>query len=130
MLTICIIEDNKTLQLIYKNQLERDGYTVLAGSTAGEGYKLLQLNKVDLLLLDVLLPDKNGLQLLEELRRDVRYVKLPVLVMTTLPEEVAYEKGKALEIYGYIKKDQFTPEQLSQRVKITLSEVYPNQNPV
>src|SRR3990167_8615022 len=121
MLTILIIEDNQTLRLLYKNQLEHDGYTVLAGADAGEGFKLLQLNKIDLLLLDILLPDKNGLQLLEELRKDVRFVKLPVLLLTTLPEEAGYEKGKALDIYGYLVKDQFTPEQLSQRIKVTLA---------
>lgn len=121
--TILIIEDNKTLQLLYRHQLTADGYNVLTADNAQDGYKLLQINQVNLLLLDVMLPGKNGLQLLEELRADVRFVKLPVLMMTTLPEEVALEKANALNIYGYLVKDQYTPEQLSQRVRVTLSEL-------
>ena len=121
--TILLIEDNETMRLLYKHQLVADGYSLLDAANARDGFKILQNEKIDLLLLDILLPDKNGLDLLAEIRQDIKFANLPVLLLTTLPEEVAFDKGKALNIYGYIVKDQITPEILSQRVKLTLSEI-------
>ena len=121
--SILLIEDNETMRLLYKHQLVADGYNVLDAADAQDGFKILQNQKVDLLLLDILLPDKNGLDLLAEIRQDMKFANLPVLLLTTLPEEVAFDKGKALNVFGYMVKDQITPETLSQRVKLTLDEV-------
>lgn len=120
--TVLVVEDNKTLQMLYSYQLTQAGFTVITAETTSEALKQLQLTPIQFLLLDILLPDKNGLIFLEELRQDPRFAKLPVLVMTSLPEEVAYEKSQALGISGYLVKDQTTPEQLVQRVKLALSE--------
>lgn len=121
--TILVVEDNPTLRLLYKHQLTLAGHNVLVAETTKEAYHLLQLNKVQLILLDILLPDKNGLVFLEELRKELQFATIPVLLLTSLPEEIAYEKGKALGIYGYLVKDQVTPEQIAQRVKLTLDEI-------
>lgn len=120
--TILLVEDNQTLRTIYRNQLTQDGFTVLEAGTVKEGYEQLQNHLVQLLLLDIMLPDKNGLTFLEELRKESRFLSLPVLMLTSLPDEIAFEKAEQLSIHGYLVKNQVTPIQISQRVKLALEE--------
>src|SRR3989344_5448361 len=120
--TILLVEDNQALRLIYKNQLLHDGYLVLESSTVKEAQDQLQNHQIDLLLLDIMLPDKSGLTFLEDLRKESRFLQVPVIMLTSLPDEIAFTKGKTLGIHGYLVKDQVTPAQVSQRVKLALIE--------
>ena len=120
--TILLVEDNQSLRLVYKNWLVRDGFTVLEAVTVKDAYDRLQNHQVDLLLLDIMLPDKSGLSFLEELRTEPRFLHLPVLMLTSLPDELGFDKSQALGISGYLVKDQVTPNQISQRIKLALSE--------
>lgn len=120
--TIQLVEDNETLRAIYKDQLTRDGYTVLEAGTTQQAADQLEHNAVDLILLDIMLPDKSGLDFLKDLRLNARFLKLPVIMLTSLPDEVAFEKSQALNIHGYLVKDQTTPQQVSERIKLALQE--------
>ncbi len=121
--TILLVEDNRALRLVYRTQLERDGFMVLEAETTKAALDHLQLSPVNLMILDILLPDKNGLVFLGELRTDVRFNKLPVLLLTTLSDEIVFKKGQELGVYGSLYKDKATPEELSQRVTHALDEV-------
>lgn len=125
--TILLVEDNQTLRLIYKNQLVHDGYTMLEAGTVKDAYEQLQNHLVDLLLLDIMLPDKSGLAFLEELRQETRFAKLPIIMLTSLPDEAAFGKSLPFGIHGYLVKDQLIPPQLSQRVKLALAETKPQK---
>jgi CheY-like chemotaxis protein len=120
--TILLVEDNQALRLIYKNQLVHDGYTIIEAATTKEAYELMQNHVVNLLLLDILLPDKNGLTFLEELRKESRFLNLPVIMLTSLPDEIAFEKSQKLGIHGYLVKDQVTPAQIAAHIKLALEE--------
>ncbi len=126
--TLLIVEDNESLRSLYQTRLTQDGYLVLAAADAQEAQTLLEFYKIDLLILDIMLPDKSGLDWLSEIRAFPSYSKLPVLLLTSLSEEVGFEKSQELNIHGYLVKDQTTLEQLSQRVKLTLQETS-NQKP-
>lgn len=125
---LLLVEDNESLRNLYQTRLVQDGYLVLAAPDVKEGQTLLEANHVDLLLLDIMLPDKSGLDWLRELRQIPAYVKLPVLMLTSLPDEAAFEKSQELNIHGYLVKDQTSLEQLSQRVKLALEETTKSLN--
>ena len=119
---ILIVEDNLALRTIYRNKLKHDGFVVIEATLAKDALTLLQDHEVNLLLLDIMLPDKNGLSFLEEIRGYPKFAHLPTILLTSLPDEVGFEKSRALGISGYLIKDQVTPAIVSQRVKLALEE--------
>ena len=127
--TILLVEDNQALRLIYKNQLAHDGYTVLEAGNTQEAFSQLKTKQIALLLLDIMLPNKSGLTFLQEIRKDQHFQTLPVLMLTSLPDEVGFEQSKQLRIHGYLVKDQVTPQEVSQRIKLALTETQ-NQPPL
>lgn len=122
MATILLVEDNDTLRKLYTMQLARDGLTVLEAATVKDASDHLHKTAIDLMLLDILLPDKNGLLFLEELRKDRKFANLPVIMLTQIPDEATSNKSQDLNIHGYLVKDQVTPVQISARVKLALEE--------
>lgn len=121
-MTILLVEDNQALRVIYKNQLTHDGYAVVEAGTTKEGFEKLKTTPVDLLILDIMLPDKSGLTFLKELRQEPKFQSLPVLMLTSLPDEVGFDQSQTLKVHGYLIKDQVTPQEVSQRAKLAISE--------
>ena len=82
MARILIVDDNAVLRRVISVTLRKAGYTVLAAENAAEAVRLLAEAPVDLMLLDVAMPETDGLTLLRRLRADVRYKKLPIVMLT------------------------------------------------
>jgi len=80
MKTILIVEDEEALREIFKDELSESGYNVLTSAEARDCFIKLSTNKVDLLILDVKLPDLSGLELLEKIRK--KYPDLPIIMAT------------------------------------------------
>ena len=66
---ILVIDDDKPLRLLYRSELTGDGYDVITAGTAEEGLRLLNENAVDLILLDIEMPDQSGLEALQSIRK-------------------------------------------------------------
>lgn len=80
MKTILIVEDEEALREIFSDELSEAGYNVLSSSLAEDCFRQLSTNKVDLLILDIKLPDLSGLELLEKIRK--KYPDLPIIMAT------------------------------------------------
>lgn len=119
---ILLVEDNSSLRKVYKTRLELADFEVLEAETTAQALVLLRDHLPHLMLLDIMLPDKNGLTFLEEIRNNPKFKELPVILLTSLPDEIAFEKSRELSIHGYLVKDQTTPEELLQRIKLALAE--------
>jgi DNA-binding response OmpR family regulator len=78
MKTILIVEDEEALREIFKDELAETGYNVLTSGDARDCFTQLSANKVDLLILDIKLPDLSGLELLERIRK--KYPDLPIIM--------------------------------------------------
>ena len=107
---IVIIEDDEGVRSALAKSLEQHGCTVRATATAGEGLAQLKANAADLLLLDYRLPDADGLQLLETIRR--QWPDLPVIMMTGVANVEIAVQAMHLGAYDYVSKpfglDQMT----------------------
>jgi len=66
---ILVIDDDKPLRLLYRSELAGDGYNVITAGSAEEGLRLLSENAVDLILLDIEMPDQSGLEALQSIRK-------------------------------------------------------------
>lgn len=85
---VLVVEDDTNVQKIYKSLLSREGYEVSITDTVDKACDLLSKNKIDLILLDIMLPGgKNGYDFLEIVQKDDQLRKIPVIVLSNLDQD-------------------------------------------
>ncbi|OGF47484.1 MAG: hypothetical protein A2452_03110 [Candidatus Firestonebacteria bacterium RIFOXYC2_FULL_39_67] len=80
MKTILVVDDEQNIRQLYSETFKEEGYNVLLASTGAEGLELVSKNTVDLIILDIRLPDIDGLSVLEKLSRDSARKVPPVIL--------------------------------------------------
>lgn len=113
---ILIVEDDLSIAELQKDYLEVAGFEVNVYDNGIEGLKAFQENEVDLLILDIMLPGMDGLQILRNLKENK---DVPVLLVSAKKEEIDKIKGLSLGADDYITKP-FSPGELVARVKAHL----------
>ena len=116
---ILVVDDEKSIADIVKFNLEKEGYTVDLAYDGEEAVKKVYEVLPDLVLLDIMLPKKDGFQVLREIRKEF---KIPVLMLTGKEEEVDKVLGLELGADDYITKP-FSMRELVARVKANLRRV-------
>lgn len=114
---ILVAEDEAMMSTMYKTRLEADGFEVLVAGNGSEALELAQKEKPDLILLDVIMPQLDGFTVLEKIKEDPKIKKIPVLMITNLGTDEDKKKGEEKGAADYIVKANFTPEQISEKVK-------------
>jgi two-component system, OmpR family, alkaline phosphatase synthesis response regulator PhoP len=126
MKKILIIEDARNIRMALEDDLKFEGYQVISAATGPEGLeKALDLN-LDIILLDLMLPELNGLEICKELRR--RNIGTPIIMLTARSQEFDKVLGLELGADDYITKP-FSPFELQARIKALLrrSEIRDHQ---
>lgn len=113
---IVIIEDNASLAEIYKTRLELLGYTCFIGYNGITGLYFAQKEVPDLVLLDLMIPDIAGGQVLETMRKSDWGKNIKVLVISNLGEAEAPHNLRQLGIEGYVVKANMNDDQIDQLV--------------
>jgi len=105
---ILFVEDEPTTQIKIKNRIEKGGYSVDVASNATEGISKLEQEQYDLLLLDIQLPDINGLDLCEQIRKSSndKYMDIPVIFFTGTDSMEYRERGFNLGAYDFFLKNR------------------------
>jgi CheY-like chemotaxis protein len=116
-LKVLLVEDDPALAEMYRLQLARDGYQVTVAADGETALSLVAAAVPDLALLDIRLPAMNGLDVLEELRRDDRTRGLPVVILTSYDDGEFRERASRLEALDYLVKFQTTPARLSRWIE-------------
>lgn len=119
MALIYIVEDDKNIQEIETFALKNVGYEVIGFETAKEFYEKLKNKTPDLILLDVMLPDEDGLDIVKKLRADKNTVTVPVIMVTAKTSEMDKVKGLDIGADDYMTKP-FGVMELISRVKAML----------
>ena len=108
---------------MYQTKLTNLGYQVeLIDDGEAAAVRLKQDPLPDLLLLDVVLPKKDGFEILEDLRQEERTAKLPVILLTNLGQKPDVERGIKLGADDYIIKAHYTPTEVVEKITKVLSE--------
>ena len=117
--TVLLIEDDPFLSSVLRLKLEKESFKVVRASDGDEALNFLteQGVKPDLILLDLILPKKNGFEVLETIRQDPLLEKLPVMIISNLGQPSDIERGKALGIIDYFVKARLSIEELVNKVK-------------
>ena len=119
MSLIYIVEDDSNIREIETIALKNSGYTVQAFETAKEFYRKVEDKVPDLVLLDVMLPDESGYEIVKKIRKTPTTKKLPVIMVTAKTQEIDMIKGLDDGADDYIKKP-FSIMELISRVKALL----------
>jgi DNA-binding response OmpR family regulator len=117
MQKILIIEDDKFLLKLYSDKLSREGYSVSMAITGEEGLSKVRQEKPDLVFLDIILPQKNGFDILREIKSDPAVKDIPVIILTNLGQESDVKTGIDLGASDYLVKTDFSITQLSEIIQ-------------
>lgn len=114
---LLIIEDDPFIRRFYDRLFrEKDYETDLAGN-AEEGLSKAKLGKPDLILLDIMMPNKNGLEVLKELKNHEETKNITVLMLTNINEQSTVAEATRLGASGFLVKANIEPDQLQKIVE-------------
>ena len=102
--TILIIEDEADLRVFASRLLKLEGYAVIAAADGEDGLTRLRENEVDLVLLDLRLPGRDGWSVLSEIKRDRRLGSTPVIIFSASVASPQYRKAYAMGATDYLTK--------------------------
>lgn len=111
---ILIIEDELTLLAAMKSKLEMAGYNVICATDGEKGQQMIEGEKPDLVLLDILLPKRDGMQILEYLNE--KNNKIPIIVVSNSGQPVEIDRVLKLGAKDYLVKADFSPSDVLEKV--------------
>jgi DNA-binding response OmpR family regulator len=117
--TILVVDDEPALVELVQGYLEREGFRVVAADRGEEALRLARAEEPDLMLLDLMLPGLDGLQVCRRLREDPATARLPIIMLTAKAEEVDRVVGLEVGADDYVIKP-FSPRELMARVLAVL----------
>lgn len=122
---ILVVEDDIQLVDMYRRKFELEGFTIETAEDGEVALTKIKSFKPDLVLLDIMMPKKSGLEVLQDLRKDPNTKDQIVVMLTNLGSEGTAEKIFMLGATDYIVKADYTPLEVCNRVKEILKEYAP-----
>ena len=112
---ILVVDDDPDIRITLSTVLEAEGYSVITAKDGVECLDLIREMRPDLLILDLLMPRKDGFAVVRELRESSEYADLPILILTAVPEDASrrryeLEVGVSMEVQDYVEKHIRPPE--------------------
>ena len=121
MTTILIIEDDPLIQRMYKKIFSFEGYNVETAEDGEIGLEKVRTVKPRIILLDVMMPKMNGMQVLEKLKLDPDTKAIPVIMLSNLAGDNDIETALSKGAVKYIIKSEYEPSQIVKMVKEILA---------
>ena len=118
---ILFIEDEPHLQTIFSAALEKEKFAVVQAYDGERGLQLAKESKPDLIVLDLVLPKKDGFAVLEDLKKNPETKGIPVIILTNLERSEDIEKTIALGAVTYLVKTNYEIKDIIEKIKKTLA---------
>jgi DNA-binding response OmpR family regulator len=118
---IAIVEDDLAIAQMYRMKFEAEGFHVDNAENGKLGLALCEQLKPDLVLLDLMMPEMNGDEMLEKMRATDWGKHIKVIILTNVGEQEAPEKLKSLDVKAYIVKAEMTPKQVAELARQQLA---------
>ena len=120
MKTILFIEDEPTLQKAISQFLEKKGYEIKSALDGEIGIAMAKEFKPDLILLDLILPKKDGFEVLKEIKGNDEIKHIPVIVLTNLEGDTDIEKVLSFGATTYLVKANYELKEIVKKIEETL----------
>jgi len=121
MAKIAIVEDDVAISQMYRLKFEAEGFQVQSAENGKLGLALLETFKPDMVLLDLMMPEMNGDEVLAAIRKTDWGKDMKVIILTNMGEQEAPEILKSLNVTAFIVKADMTPRQVAELVKSKLA---------
>ncbi len=114
---ILLVEDDPFLLDMYSTKFKEVGFNIVVAQDGEMGLVKAKEELPDLILLDIVLPKKDGFEVLKQLKSDNQTAKIPVILLTNLGLDSDIKRGLELGAQSYIIKAHFTPTEVVAKVK-------------
>lgn len=119
---IFLVEDDPFLVRVYKLKLEKEGFEAKFLGNGVEAQAQAKEWQPNLMVLDLVMPEKDGFEVLKEMKADASTKEIPILVLSALQTESDVEQGKKLGADKYLTKANYTFEQVISEIKALLTK--------
>jgi len=114
---IMIVEDDTFVMDIYQTKLVQEGFEAVAAINGLEAMKKLADLQPDLILLDIIMPYMDGLEVLKKIKSEERLKNIPIILLTNLSQKEEISQGLELGANDYLIKSHFTPSEVLEKIK-------------
>ncbi len=122
MKSILLIEDDPFIADIYLTKLREFDFTVEVVNDGGKALKKIKTQKPHLILLDIVLPNINGWDILKKIKKDDQLKDIKIMILSNLDQKLEIEKGLGFGIDKYLVKAYYTPSEVVQEIKKILEK--------
>jgi len=118
---ILLIEDDEQIRNMYQVAFEAQGFSCQTAEDGTKGLEMVKNDKPDLVLLDIMMPNVDGMTVLTELKKDPELSMIPVIMLSNLSVQEGIDNAMALGAKDYINKSMVKPREVVEKVKTILS---------
>lgn len=119
---ILLAEDDQFISRAYSDGLSRGGFLVILAHDGVEAVEMTKKEKPDLVLLDLIMPEKNGFEALEEIKANPDTKKTPVIILSNLGQDSDIQKGRELGAVDYLIKANFSMSEVIKKINSYLEK--------
>jgi DNA-binding response OmpR family regulator len=120
--TILLVEDDAFVSDIYQTKLGQEGFLVLVAENGIEAMKKLEEKSPDAVLLDIVMPYMDGMEVLKKMKDRKEWQNIPVILLTNLSDKEKVEEGLDMGASDYLIKSHFTPAEVVSKVNVLLKK--------
>ncbi len=114
---ILIVEDDEHVARIYKMKFTKEGYNTIFADNGEDGLQKITLEKPDLIVLDLMVPKKDGFWVLGEIKKNPELVNIPILVLSNLGQQSDKDRAIALGANDYMVKVNYSMQEVVDKAK-------------
>jgi len=118
---ILIIEDEVILLDLLTKKLSREGYEVKTAQNGKEGMLMMAKEVPDLVLADIVMPEKNGFAVIAEMKQSELLKNVPIIIISNSGQPVDLDKARGLGVFDWLIKTEFDPQKVVEKVKQVLT---------
>ncbi|HEY1074129.1 MAG TPA: response regulator [Patescibacteria group bacterium] len=115
--SVLIVDDDMTLREMYEEYLKASGYLVVTAQDGEEGLAQAKQSKPTAILLDLMMPKMNGIEVLRRLKADEELKEIPVIVFTALIQDLEKQESFAAGASDYVVKTEVTPKSILTKIQ-------------
>lgn len=115
--SVLVVEDDEFISMIYEKKLSTEGYDVRVAKDGEEALRMMRERRPDLVLLDILMPVKDGLETLREMRKDGELGGIKVVILSNLSQEEEKNWAKSLGAMDYLVKSNLSVQDLAKKTR-------------
>ena len=125
---VLIADDDMTLHQMYVERLQAEGYNIMSAYDGEEALQKVAEKIPDIILLDIMMPKINGIDVMKKLRSEEKTANIPIILLTALVQEIGKIKELMKEYDGYLIKSEILPGDVVKTIECSLKKAYDVKN--